>query len=248
MHGGVLIVLGSLTARTDKLARIFNIAKGHSPSLKTKISFWNTWFVWVILPSLFVFFFLFLCYLLVPLKSSWFIYGESFYRECVVSDEKLIVSRDGFISTEKIIFGIPIIFEGILTLRLIRQLMNLDGLEDQYDEYSQILCVLLVLGLTIAAICIVEIIAMNPYTKDTFQIGLLLAWYYSVQAFMFWPRFWRAFRNHEIGEGFIKRSYEEKMSTRVDLGVPRSKWKSQVKPHGAFDHTKSAGECTDIRV
>jgi hypothetical protein len=222
MHGGVLFVIGSLTVRTDKLVRIYNIAVGKTPSFKIKISFWHTWFAWVILPSAIVATFLLLCLLLVPLKSTWFIYDESFYRECGLSENIMISSEDGFITTEKIIFGAPMIFEGFLVLRLVRLLWNLDGLEEQYNENSQILCVLLVLGIVITASCIVEIISMNPYTKDTFQIAMLLSWYFFVQAFMSWPRLWRAYMNREIKESFVRNSHMEIISARKDLAMARS--------------------------
>lgn len=228
MHGGVLIVIGSLTARTDKLLSIFNFARGKS--LRTKFSFWRTWLAWVILPSVVVFLYLFICWVLVPLKSTWFVYGESFYTECVLSDKNFMVSRDGFISMEKVIIGIPSIIEGFLGLRLIQQLWNLEGLEDQYNEHSQILCVLFVLGLTIATTCVVEIITMNPYTKDSFQIGLLLLWHYFVQIFMFWPRFWRACKHRKIGDGFIKKEHLEEMRSTQNLSVEVTKTEHRSKP------------------
>jgi len=227
MHGGVLIVIGSLTARTQKLLSIYKVARGDS--LHTNISFWSTWFAWVILPSLLVFLYLVLCLVLIPLKSTWFIYGESFYRECALSDENFMVSNDGFISMEKFIVGIPSIIEGLLALRLIYQLWNLDGLEDQYNEQSQILCVLLILGLSLVTATIVEIITMNPYTKDTFQIGLLYIWYYSVQAFMFWPRIWRAYMKRKIGDGFIKKEHVQETEVIRSLGTERSRTDTESK-------------------
>merc|ERR1719193_530519 len=227
MHGGVLIVIGSLTARTQKLLTIYKFARGDA--LRTNLSFWNTWFAWVILPFVVVFLYLFLCLILIPLQSTWFVYGESFYRECSLSDKNFIVSKDGFISIEKVIVGIPSIIEAVLALRLIHQLWNLDGLEDQYNERSQILSVLLVLGLTLVTAGVVEIITMNPYTKDTFQIGLLLIWYYSVQAFMFWPRLWRAYMNRKIGTGFIKKEHLQEFESTREMTTERTRTETESK-------------------
>jgi len=210
MHGGVLFVIGSLTVRTDKLVRIYKIARGGSKRLK--ISFWNTWFIWVFLPFAVVFIFVILCSMLIPLSSTWFVYGDSFYRECVLSEGFFAETRDWFISTEKLIFGIPIIFEGFLLIRLMKLLLSLNGLENQYQEHAQVLCVILTLGIILAVICLVEVISMNPYTKDTFQFVMLLWWYFFVQAFMFWPRLWRASCNHDIGDDFIRNSFMQKIA------------------------------------
>jgi len=225
MHGGVLFVIGSLTVRTDKLVRIYKMARGQS--IRYKISFWNTWFVWVFLPFAVVFMFVILCAMLIPLSSTWFVYGDSFYRECVLSERMFAETRDWFISTEKLIFGIPIIFEGFLLIRLMHHLLSLDGLEDQYHEHAQVLCVILTLGIILAVICIVEVISMNPYTKDTFQFVMLLWWYFFVQAFMFGPRLYRASCNRDIEDDFLRESFmqkicsEEQTPSRVELtGLP----------------------------
>jgi len=224
MHGGFLIVIGSLTVRTDKLVRIFNIASGQS--IKIQISFWNTWFAWIILPALVVFSIMLLCLLLIPLESKWVFFGESFYRECGLADKMYVITRDngGFISIEKIIFGFPMLFEGFLVIRLIRLLWGLDGLEDQYHEHSQILCVLLILGIVLLATFILELIGMNPYSKDQLQIGMLVLWYYSVQGFMFWPRLWRACKRVAIKDNFLRQSYLE----RKDSGKGETESKSDI--------------------
>jgi len=212
MHGGVLFVIGSLTVRTDKLVRIYKLARGDS--IRSKISFWNTWFVWVFLPFALVFIFVILCSMLIPLSSTWFVYGDSFYRECVLSESVFAGTRDWFISKEKLIFGIPIIFEGVLLIRLMFLLLSLNGLEDQYHDHAQVLCVILTLGMILAVVCVVEVISMDPYTKDTFQFVLLLSWYFFVQGFMFGPRLWRASCNRDIQDQFIRRSFMQNISPR----------------------------------
>jgi len=222
MHGGVLFVIGSLTVRTDKLVRIYKIARGGL--LRPNMSFWNTWFLLVCLPFAMVFIFVTLCSWLIPLSSTWFVYGDSFYRECVLSESFFTETRDWFISTEKLIFGIPIIFEGFLLIRLMRLLLSLNGLEDQYHEHAQVLCVILTLGIILAVTCIVEVISMNPYTKDTFQFVMLLWWYFFVQAFMFWPRLWRACCNRDIEDDFIRKSFlikirSKPIHSRVELAA-----------------------------
>merc|ERR1719285_537988 len=91
MHGSVLFVIGSLTVRTGKLVRIYKIASGGS--FRPRISFWNTWFWWVIFPFVAVFLFVILCAMLIPLRSRWFVYGDSFYRECALSDNFFAETR-----------------------------------------------------------------------------------------------------------------------------------------------------------
>jgi len=190
------VCLGAFAGRTYKLDQIMAILK--SGDLRERK--FNRAIYIALAPMVLCFTFLAIVLIATPFDSTWILYTENakFYRDC---DNKSI--------DPKIVAGIPFVVEVAICCWLMRKLWGLENLQEQYREFTQILGLLFMAVTMFVAMGFLEIVSMNPYTKDTFYVLFFLMWFYFVLVFMLIPRFYKAFTSGKPPEGFVRQDQLE---------------------------------------
>merc|ERR1711879_922763 len=160
-----------------------------------------------LLPAVVCFTFLAITLIASPFESSWMLFAENgkFYRDC---------DNNGI--DPKLVAGLPFFVEVLICIWLMIKLWGLENLQDQYREFSQILGLLFMAVTMFVVMGCLEIVEMNPYTKDTFYVCFFLIWVFFVLGFMLLPRFYKAFSSGNPPEGFVRQDSAEDSRPNAD--------------------------------